>query len=225
MQKSINNKFICIILARKGSKRIKNKNLVRINQKPLITYTINAIKKLMPLNNIYVSTNDKKIIKIVKKNKINFIKRPENLCKDYNTSEEGIIHAMEIIRNKKDFKDVIFLQATSPLRDSNDIIKCVQKYKKKKLDSIFSAFVAKRFIWTKSNKLSSLTFDYKKRQRSQNLKKLIIENGAIFIFNAKKFLKIKNRIFGKFDFFEMNENKSFDIDTLKDLEIVRKILR
>ena len=67
MQKSINNKFICIILARKGSKRIKNKNLVRINQKPLITYTINAIKKLMPLNNIYVSTNDKKIIKIVKK--------------------------------------------------------------------------------------------------------------------------------------------------------------
>ena len=66
MQKSINNKFICIILARKGSKRIKNKNLVRINQKPLITYTINAIKKLMPLNNIYVSTNDKKIIKIKK---------------------------------------------------------------------------------------------------------------------------------------------------------------
>ena len=41
----------------------------------------------------------------------------------------------------------------------------------------------------------------------------------------KNFLKIKNRIFGKFDFFEMNENKSFDIDTLKDLEIVRKILR
>ena len=72
MQKSINNKFICIILARKGSKRIKNKNL-RINQKPLITYTINAIKKLMPLNNIYVSTNDKKIIKIVK-NKINLLK-------------------------------------------------------------------------------------------------------------------------------------------------------
>ena len=60
---------------------------------------------------------------------------------------------------------------------------------RKKLDSIFSAFVAKRFIWTKSNKLSSLTFDYKKRQRSQNLKKLIIENGAIFIFNAKKFFE------------------------------------
>ena len=69
-----------------------------------------------------------------------------------------------------------------------------------------------------------MTFDYKKRQRSQDLEDLIIENGAIFIFNLKKFLKAKNRIFGKFDFFEMDEEKSFDIDEVKDLKLVRKIL-
>ena len=40
----------------------------------------------------------------------------------------------------------------------------------------------------------------------------------------KNFRENQKQNFGKFDFFEMNENKSFDIDTLKDLEIVRKIL-
>ena len=71
----------------------------------------------------------------------------------------------------------------------------------------------------------SLTFNYKKRARSQNMQNLIIENGAIFIFNVKKFLKFKNRIFGKFDFYEMDENKSFDIDNFQDLKIVKKLIK
>lgn len=224
MQKSINNKYICIILARKGSKRIKNKNLVNINGKPLIEYTLDAIAKIMPLNNIYVSTNDKNVIKIAKKYNINFIKRPDTLCKDNSSSEGGIIHAIRMIKIEREFNHVIFLQPTSPLRDGVDIFNCVKKYEKKKLDSIFSAYLAKRFIWTKTKRLSSLTFNYKKRQRSQSLQNLIIENGAIFIFNVKKFLKFKNRIFGKFDYYEMEENKSFDIDDFQDLKIVKKLL-
>jgi CMP-N,N'-diacetyllegionaminic acid synthase len=224
MQKSINNKYISIILARKGSKRIKNKNLVNISGKPLIEYTLDAIAKIMPLNNIYVSTNDKNVIKIAKKYNINFIKRPDILCKDNSSSEDGIIHAIRMIEIDREFNHVIFLQPTSPLRDGVDIFNCVKKYEKKKLDSIFSAYLAKRFIWTKTKRLYSLTFNYKKRQRSQRLQNLIIENGAIFIFNVKKFLKFKNRIFGKFDFYEMEENKSFDIDDLQDLKIVKKLL-
>jgi len=217
--------FICLILARKGSKRIKNKNIIKINKKPLIEYTINAATKIMPHENIFVSTNDEQIIKISKKKKIEFIQRPNNLCKDNSSSESGIIHAINIIKKKKKVDHIIFLQPTSPLRDENDIINCVEKYKRNNLDSIFSAYKAKRFIWTKDKRLSSLTFNHKKRERSQNLQDLIIENGAIFIFNVKKFLKFKNRIFGKFDYFEMEEMKSFDIDDIKDLKIVKKLLK
>ena len=44
------------------------------------------------------------------------------------------------------------------------------------------------------------------------------ENGAIFIFKTNKFIKFKNRIFGKFDFFEMKKSNSIDIDGKKDLK-------
>ena len=225
MTKMINNEYISIILARKGSKRIKNKNLVKINGKPLIEYTLNSIIPIMPPRNIYISTNDENVVRITKKYNINFIKRPEKLCGDKSSSEDGIIHAIDEIKKEKKIKHVIFLQATSPLRDSTDIINCLKKYQKKKLDSIFSAFLTKRFIWIKTKKLMSLTFNYKKRVRSQNMQNLIIENGAIFIFNVKKFLKFKNRIFGKFDFYEMDENKSFDIDNFQDLKIVKKLIK
>lgn len=225
MKKIKKNNFICLILARKGSKRIKNKNLVKINGKPLIEYTLKAITKIMSLNNIFISTNDEKIVKIAKNHNINFIKRPARLCGDRSSSEDGILHAIKIIMKERKIEHIIFLQPTSPLRDSKDIIECIKKYKKKKLDSIFSAYLAKPFIWVKTKKLKSLTFNYKKRERSQNIKNLIIENGAIFIFNVKKFLKSKNRMFGKFDYSEMEEFKSFDIDNFQDLKIVRKLLK
>ena len=111
--------YICIILARKGSKRIKNKNLVKINGTPLIEYTLNSIKKIMPLNNIFISTNDTKIMKVAKKHNINIIKRPAKLCRDNSSSEDGLIHAIKLIQIKKKFENVIFLQPTSPLRKAS----------------------------------------------------------------------------------------------------------
>lgn len=224
MKKKINNNFLCLILARKGSKRIKNKNLIKLKKKRLIEFTIKEAVKIIPREDIYVSTNDERIKKITKQYKINFIKRPDELSNDKSSSEDAILHAIRTIKFNENIKDILFLQPTSPLRTSSDINNCILKYKKNKLDSIFSAFTAKRFIWKKSKKLISLTFNYKKRQRSQNLKRLIIENGAIFIFNIKKFVKFKNRIFGKFDFYEMPEYRSFDIDDKTDLKIVRKLI-
>tara|TARA_B100000927_G_C16432612_1_gene456216 strand:+ start:561 stop:743 length:183 start_codon:yes stop_codon:yes gene_type:complete len=56
--------YISIILARKNSRRIKNKNLVKINGKPLINFTLDEIQKLIKKENIYISSDDLKINKI-----------------------------------------------------------------------------------------------------------------------------------------------------------------
>ena len=46
------NKIIALIPARQGSKRIKNKNIAKISNHPLIAYTINAAKKTNLFSNI-----------------------------------------------------------------------------------------------------------------------------------------------------------------------------
>ena len=56
--------YISIILARKNSRRIKNKNLVKINGKLLINFTLDEIQKLIKKENIYISSDDLKINKI-----------------------------------------------------------------------------------------------------------------------------------------------------------------
>ena len=46
---SILRKQICIIPARGGSRRIKNKNIKKFNGKPIISYSIDSAKKLISL--------------------------------------------------------------------------------------------------------------------------------------------------------------------------------
>ena len=55
-------KAICIIPARSGSKRIKNKNIRIFHNKPIIYYSIRSAKKTKLFNKIYVSTDSKKIL-------------------------------------------------------------------------------------------------------------------------------------------------------------------
>jgi len=50
---------ICIIPARSGSKRIKNKNLKLFFKKPLIYWSIKAAINSKLFNKVIVSTNDK----------------------------------------------------------------------------------------------------------------------------------------------------------------------
>ena len=55
------------------------------------------------------------------------------------------------------------------------------------------------------------------------MKKVIIENGAIFIFNYKKFINYKVRMFGKIGCFLMKEKNSIEIDTPYDLMLAKSI--
>ena len=65
---------ICIIPARSGSKRIKNKNIINFFGKPLIYWSILAAKKSRLFSKIYISTDSKKIINLTKKYKVDFWK-------------------------------------------------------------------------------------------------------------------------------------------------------
>ena len=57
---------ICIIPARSGSKRVKNKNIKLFAGKPIISYAIQLAKSCGLFKKIVVSTDSYKIAKIAK---------------------------------------------------------------------------------------------------------------------------------------------------------------
>ena len=67
MERFVLTKILAITLARGGSKKIKNKNIVLIKKKPLIYYTIKEAKKSKLINDYIVSTDSLKIANVSKK--------------------------------------------------------------------------------------------------------------------------------------------------------------
>ena len=70
---------ICIIPARSGSVRIKNKNIIKFQNKPIIYWSIKVAKESKCFKKIYVSTDSKLIADISKRSgNINIINRGES---------------------------------------------------------------------------------------------------------------------------------------------------
>lgn len=218
---------IAIILARGGSKTIKNKNLKKINNKPLIGWTIDQCKKSKLINQIWLSSDSKNILDYGIKKKINIIKRPIQFANDKASSESAWMHAVKFLEKKKiKFDTIVAPQATSPIRGKSDFDDAIRVFFSKKYDSLFSCSVIKDFfVWKKSKKKLIPNYDYRNRKPRQLIDPLLLENGSFFIFDKNKFMNFKCRMFGNIGHFIQDSSKSFQLDEPDDLYIIKKLMK
>ena len=212
-----------IILARGGSKGIKNKNLKKVKSKPLLYWSITKSLKSNKINYTWVISDLEKILNYSKKNGALTIKRPKNLARDKSTSESAWIHAIKEIENKGfNIDNVVGIQPTSPIRSSKDFDNAIKVFENKNLDSLFTSTIFSDFFIWKKNKNGTFkpNYNYKKRKTRQEITKHFLENGSFFIFKKNKFINYKCRFFGKIGTYVMSKPKSFQIDEKDDLAII-----
>lgn len=206
-------KIVSLILARKGSKGIPNKNLINLCGKPLIYYAITASKKSL-VDETWVSSDSDEILDVAKKLGTKTLKRPEEFSNDTATSESALIH----FAKKIDFEILVFIQCTVPLIKSQDIDIGLEKIKK--YDSIVSVTETHQMFWSQKGPL----YDLNNRSRRQDSLKRYLETGSFFITTKKALLKSQNRLSGKIGFVEVPKHRSFDIDNLEDLKLIETII-
>jgi len=123
---SLHSKIVAVIPAREGSKRIPNKNIIQVAGKPLIYYTIRVAKQVKLIEEIYISTDSKKIAYIGKEEgvKAPFL-RPKEISQDNSTDLEWVKHFLEYI---KPFTPeyIVHLRPTTPIRKAEVIDKAIQ---------------------------------------------------------------------------------------------------
>lgn len=220
-------KFHAVILARGGSKGIKNKNLININGKPLIYWSIKAALQTNKISKVWVSSDNGNILKNSEKYGANIIKRPRNLALDNSSSEDAWLHSIKEIKKNESIDYVVVLQATSPIRGKNDLKNAIHLLLKHNADSLVST--SKRdahFTWNKIKQKLIPNYNLsKKRMRRQSIKETYIENGSFYIFSVNKFLRHKRRLFGKIVNYNQSKIKSFEIDNKEDVLLIETIFK
>ena len=228
-----NNNILGLILARSGSKGIKQKNISKLCGKPLIAWTINSALKSKRLTDVILSTDSTTIAKIGKKfgADVPFI-RPLKFSKDKSPSIDAIEHAIKWLRKKgKNYEFVVLLEPTSPLRDHNDIDLAINKVIKLKAQSLVSvskavalhpAYLYKK---TKTEKIKPFKTYKKKYIRRQDIEPVYFMEGTIYISKVSTLLKKKTFCHKNTLMYEVPKWKSLEIDDSLDLILVRAIIQ
>jgi len=209
-------KIVSVILARGGSKGIPKKNIIPINGKPLISYTINASTN-SSIKQTWVSTDCEEIKLVSKGLGANIINRPSEISGDNSKSEEALLNFAEWV----DFDVVVFIQPTSPLLESDDIDGAIKMMIDKNLDSVFSAY-KEHWIPRWSQDMYPYYWDINNRPMRQDVPERYVENGAFYITTRKALLESGLRYSGNIGIYEMPMSRSFQVDTTEDLELIEK---
>ena len=229
-----NNKILCIIPARGGSKRLPGKNIKKIGGKPMIAHAILAVKKSKYIDKVIVSTDDLIIARVAKKYdaEVPFI-RPAELASDTAMTLPVLQHAVAYLEKRSKFKPdlVVLIQPTNPLVKSEDIDGTIEKMVVTKTNSCFTVSeISQRLEWMYKigNRKAKLFLKEEKglTKRSQELPRLAIINGSVYVMRYDTLMK-KNLIRDNANtsIYLMPKERSVDIDDHFDFKVAEALMK
>jgi CMP-N-acetylneuraminic acid synthetase len=222
------NRYIAIIPARGGSKRLPGKNLLEIAGKPLIAWTIEAALNSDIFDRVIVSTDSKEIADAASSfgAEIPFM-RPAEISTDKSTTVEVFNHALKNIGNPDDglYTHFACLQPTSPLRIADDICGAAKMMESKNADAVISVCRNEHSpLWSnilpEDKRMDSFLQKNIQKTPSQELPAYYRLNGAMYFCDVNRFLKeqtlfLSSNIYA----YEMSRKNSIDIDDEVDFDL------
>lgn len=222
-------KILCTIGARGGSKGVKNKNVRPLLGKPLLAHTILQAKQAGIFSAIACSSDSAEILRVAGEWGADcLIVRPPEMASDTAAKLPAIKHCVEETEKRRGerFDIIVDLDATSPLRTSQDIVNCVQLLKERKAANVITGAPARRspyfnLVEMDDHGIARLS---KKMERPvvrrQDAPKCFDMNASIYVWWRDTLMNSQSIFLDTTVLYEMPEERSLDIDTELDFEIV-----
>lgn len=225
----INNKSVlAITLARGGSRGITKKNIAPINNKPLLSYTIDEVIKSEYIDRYIVSTDDDEIEQVCSSNGVECYRRVN--ASNSQTSADGLI---EVLDNVSKYDYVIEVMCTNPLKTVEDIDGAIYKINNTQADSVVSVVRIwdnhpSRVKFIEHDQLIGFNPDEdpdKPGQRRQDLEPpAYVRNGSIYAMTYNQITLLKHRLGKVTRPYIMDESRTINIDEPRDLMLAKFII-
>ena len=217
-------RYLVVIPARGGSKRLPGKNLMEIGGCSLIGRAIASVMGLAAVRNICISTDDRAIADEAMRHGpyVHFM-RPEYLATDSAKTVDVVMHAIQWFADKDEcFDAVILLQPTSPLRTRQHVTEAIRLYEERQADAVVSVCKLEHPIeWCAElgadGSMATFGTNLNTQKRSQELVPKYRLNGAIYIYDIQRLMQEKGFFYNARTYaYEMDLPSSTDVDTYDD---------
>lgn len=219
---------LAVIVGRGGSKGLPGKNVAKLGGRPVVAWSVAAALGSKQIDRVILSSDDEEIIDAAKQAGCDVpFQRPADLATDNASIYDVIFHALEQLGEEFDL--VVLLQATSPLRTSEDIDKCILAC----CDVAACAAVSmtetpKPPHWMYSInsdlRITPLINNAESVLRRQDAKTYYVPNGAIYVADVEWFRQNKTFYSTETIGYIMPKERSIDIDAPIDLMLARALV-
>ena len=221
-------KILCTICARAGSKGVTNKNLRLINGLPLIAYSLQQAVETKLFSQIAVSSDSSEIRTTAMAHGATFVvDRPTQMASDTAPKLPAIRHCVETTEKEfGQFDIIIDLDATAPLRIAADIIGSLKLLTATNADNVITGTPAHRspyfnLVEQDENGIVQLSKSLKDAvTRRQDSPKCFDMNASIYVWRRDALLNNPSLFVSSTRLFEMPRERSLDIDSEADFEMV-----
>ena len=213
----MDSKITAIIGVRKGSIRVKNKNIKPFGDTTLLELKIKTLLDCQNIDNILVTSDCDKMLELANKYDVIVHKRD----KYYASNECPTSEYFQYLGKLSPTYNVLFTCVTSPFVESSDYYNMIEKYKSKKFqlkyDSLIKCVKSNEFIFYKNKPIG---FELDNQPKSQDINNLFKSSMSCSILNKNILINNKSIIGKSPYFYDLNDNiKSLDIDTSSDFII------
>ena len=225
-------KVLGAVLARANSKGLPGKNSKDLSGKPLIQYTFESALNSLYIDEVVISTDCQKCIKIANQFNVNvpFV-RPDNLSGDTVSSAEVIQHLIGYLGKKGYHYDYfVLLEPTSPLRSSKDIDNAIMQMIEEKNKSLVSVCQAEdqhpsfMFEIKENGNLNTWSGEVFKPLRRQDIGRAYYLEGSVYVSEVETFLRLETFCHEETSAYIVPKWKAYEIDDIWDFLAVQAII-
>lgn len=211
---------ICIIPARGGSKGIPKKNLQKIHGRSLLEITIRSAQMADCFREIVVSTDDQEIETQARRLGAWVMDQPDASDTSLPDQAEAFV-----LSRLTDFDVVCRLFVTTPFRSVKDICEPVRMVKDGEASAVVSVTAPTHYpsqhVRSSGDGFYAGHLQRVWKQPRQYWSDLRVLNGAVYVSRLDHFRE-RGYFSPETKLYEMPACRSFDIDTLADLEEARR---
>ncbi len=208
-----NNKILVVIPIINNSFGISGKHVRLLNNKPLISYSIELAKASQYVDDVVVSTVDSEIALISEKYGASVIRRSVKES-DEIESIESIVYEAMIQKEKLAFDEydiVVILQPNSPLVKSSTLDGAIEKFEDFGIDTVLSVIEDTHLSWGYDENHQRFFPNYIERSNKQDLPKSFKETEAI-IASRRGFIREDACIGDNINLVELSREESINIE-------------
>lgn len=230
-------KRIALIPARKGSKRIKDKNIRLLNGLPLIAYSIIAAKKAKLFDKIFVITDSKKYLDIGKKYGADLFKlRPSKISTSESPDISWLLWFAKNYKNFSKLQYISILRPTSPFRTAKTIKRAHTEFIRNindvdSLRAISKTEVHPAKMWIDHGKIMSPLIPFYNEKgipwhsnQSNTLPKVYFQNASLEITKPETILKQKSLSGNRIMSFHSLKHEGLDINNELDFNFAEYLI-